>query len=519
MSRRTKLACGVTAVSVALAVAISPLTHATVTAAAQTSSTAVQAPDTWVTLVTGDRVLVRTTHGRTGVVVDPATRAGLMQFQQFTMDGDQYVLPTDAAALVRDGVLDRQLFNVTGLVRQGYDDAHAARVPLLVRYANTGTAKSAAAPVGAAVRRTLGHVAMKALDEKKGTAAWFWDHELTNRGKGMLARGRRLAGGIQRVWLNATVQASLDVSVPQIGAPSAWSRGLTGSGVTVAVLDTGIDANHPDFAGRVGPTKDFSGKGNVDDGSGHGTHVASIVAGSGAAADGTYKGVAPQATLAIGKVLDDAGEGSIDAVIAGMEWAASQSGAKIVNMSLGSRDPSDGTDPISAALNDLTNEYGTLFVAAAGNSGGDKAVATPAAADKALAVGSVSKKDVLSEFSSRGPRLGDGAVKPELAAPGEDIVAAFPAGGEPLGEPVGDAYQRLSGTSMAAPHVTGSAALLAPAAPGVEGGSAQGRADEHRRGDLRCRSERGRHRAGGRRTRHHPTGHRDRQRLDVPGLA
>jgi subtilisin family serine protease len=389
-----------------------------------------------------------------------------MRFQQFSRNGDQYVLPADVTGLVRDGSMDLELFNITGLVRQGYDDAHSASIPLLVRYADTKAAARAAAPAGAVVRRALAGVDMAALDEKKTMATRFWGQSLTVAGSATPRQvyARRLAGGIQRVWLNGKVRASLDQSVPQIGAPVAWSHGLSGTGVTVAVLDTGIDTHHTDFVGRISAVKDFSGKGSVEDGHGHGTHVASIVAGSGAASDGRYKGVAPDAALAIGKVLDDTGSGSFDAVIAGMQWAAADSGARVVNMSLGGY-PSDGTDPVSEAVNDLTTEYGTLFVIAAGNDGADEAVSSPAAADKALAVGSVSKSDVLSDFSSRGPRYGDGALKPDLTAPGEDIVAARPAGVDPLGEPVGEAYQRLSGTSMAAPHVAGSAALLAQEHP------------------------------------------------------
>ncbi|WP_171074943.1 S8 family serine peptidase [Nonomuraea basaltis] len=218
----------------------------------------------------------------------------------------------------------------------------------------------------------------------------------------------------------------------QIGAPAAWEQGLTGKGVTVAVLDTGIATDHPDLSGKIIKSQDFSGKGSVEDGNGHGTHVASVVAGSGAASDGRYRGVAPDASLAVGKVLDDTGTGTSDSIIAGMQWAAADARAKVVNMSLGGY-RTDGTDPMSEAVNALTREYGTLFVAATGNDGADEWVAAPAAADEALAVGSVSKSDVLSPFSNRGPRAGDGAAKPDLVAPGEGIVAARPADTPPLG--------------------------------------------------------------------------------------
>ncbi|GAA4715648.1 S8 family serine peptidase [Phytohabitans rumicis] len=400
-----------------------------------------------VTLITGDRVMLGT-GPQPPLRVEPANPLAPMRFAQFARHGDWYVIPGDAAALLRSGVLDRELFNVTGLVRQGYDDARTDALPLLV--------KDAKPPAGARPMRTLPKLGITAVSEPKKDAAALWS---TLRAGPATARG---SGA--RIWLNRRVHAALDVSVPRIGAPTAWQAGYRGRGVTVAVLDTGIAADHPDFAGRIGPTKDFSGKGSVADGNGHGTHVASTAAGSGAASDGKYQGVAPEATIAAGKVLDDSGSGTMDAVLAGMEWAAGEVGAKVVNMSLSSG-PTDGTDPVSAAVNELTNATGALFVTAAGNDGAEQGVSSPATADAALAVGSVSKEDVPSEFSNRGPRLGDFAVKPDLVAPGEAIAAARPAAVDPIGEPVGDAYQRLDGTSMATPHVAGAAALLAQQHP------------------------------------------------------
>ncbi|WP_290052376.1 S8 family peptidase [Amycolatopsis solani] len=391
---------------------------------------------TKITLVTGDQVLV----GGAAVPVLPAPRDRPVPFQRYVRHGDQYVLPGDAAGLVRAGRLDEQLFNVTGLLRQGYDDARTPHVPLLVRQA--GPALTARTGV-AARTSVLGYTA---LDEPKSGAAAFWNR--------LAAEPATLAAGDAKVWLNAKVRASLDQSVPQIGAPTAWQAGLTGRGVPVAVLDTGIDGTHPDLAGRVAVSKDFTGKGSAEDGQGHGTHVASTIAGSGAASGGKYKGVAPDASLAVGKVLDDSGDGTLDTVLAGMQWAVTEAHARVVSMSLGGG-PSDGTDPMSEAVNTLTRQYGTLFVIAAGNFGQDETVSTPAAADSALAVASVSKKDLLSPFSSRGPRTGDGAAKPDVAAPGEAITAAWPGGG----------YQALDGTSMATPHVAGSAAILAQQHP------------------------------------------------------
>jgi Subtilase family len=226
------------------------------------------------------------------------------------------------------------------------------------------------------------------------------------------------------------------------------------------VLDTGIDTTHPDLrGGKVVAEANFSEADSASDHYGHGTHVASILAGTGARSGGQRKGVAFEASLLNGKVLDDFGFGSESGIIAGMEWAASQR-ARVVNMSLGGW-PTDGTDPMSQAVTRLTNRYRTLFVVAAGNSGpGDQTVETPGVATAALTVGAVDAQDQLADFSSRGPRYGDYAMKPDITAPGVDIVAAR-AAGTALGEPVGQWYTTASGTSMATPHVAGAAAIMA----------------------------------------------------------
>ncbi|MFI1785109.1 S8 family serine peptidase [Streptomyces rubiginosohelvolus] len=143
-----------------------------------------------------------------------------------------------------------------------------------------------------------------------------------------------------------------------------------------------------------------------------------------------------------------------------------EQGADVVNMSLGSSGASDGTDPMSLALNDLSRRTGALFVVAAGNDGeqGPRTVGSPGAADAALTVGAVDRNDSLAPFSSRGPRPGDEAVKPDVTAPGVGIVAAR-AAGTAMGTPVDEHYVAASGTSMATPHVAGAAALLAQRHP------------------------------------------------------
>ncbi|GAA3485262.1 S8 family serine peptidase [Streptomyces yanii] len=362
--------------------------------------------------------------------------------------------------------LDRELFNVTKLVEYGYDDAHRPAVPLLATYGGVpgkaGKALKQAAPAGSVKADELPSANAVALHASKKKAATFW--EAVDDDSAAATTAPKLADGIKKLWLDKPVHVTLDQSVPQIGAPEAWADGYDGTGTKVAVLDTSIDPDHPDVAGRVKKTQNFTDDPDAVDHHGHGTHVASTIAGSGAASGGKYKGVAPGADLYIGKVLNSAGEGSDSGVMAGMEWAVAQ-GADVVSMSLGSAADSDGTDPLSQAVNQLTESSGTLFVIAAGNTGPAKGtVGSPGAAEDALTVGAVNKQDQLASFSSRGPVKDTFAVKPEITAPGVGIVAAR-AAGTAMGTPVDANYTSASGTSMATPHVSGAAAILAQRHP------------------------------------------------------
>ncbi|MBP2323412.1 subtilisin family serine protease [Kibdelosporangium banguiense] len=361
--------------------------------------------------------------------------------------------------------MDPELFDVKKLSKEGFGDAAEDKLPVVVSYDDT-------VPADAVTRRaddlpasdrtvTLPSVHAAAVQVNRTEANAFWK-ALAGEVSGDRAGARALGGGVTKLRLDRKVKASLDKSVPQIGAPEAWQAGLDGKGVTVAVLDTGIDAQHPDLAGKIADSRNFTTDPDSGDGYGHGTHVASIIAGSGAASGGRYRGVAAGVRLLNGKVLDSTGSGELSQLMAGMEWAAN-AGARVINMSLGGG-PSAGDDLISELVDKLTAETGALFVAAAGNSGGIAAVETPAAASSALAVGAVDKSDHLAGFSARGPRLGDAMVKPEIVAPGVNIVAARAAGTN-LGPVVGEKYTQLSGTSMATPHVAGAAALLAQKHP------------------------------------------------------
>ncbi len=388
-----------------------------------------------VTLVTGDHVTVREVGGHLVPQVTPGPGREHVHFATTADDDSLLVVPNDAWTAVRTGQVDRRLFDVAGLLRDGYGDARRGDIPLIVQGGPAATADAAV---------TLSSVDAVAVRQPKASTADFWT---TRKG---------------RVWLDGLRHPSLDVSVPQIKAPQAWEAGFTGAGVPVAVLDTGVDDTHPDLRRQVTATKNFTSDTSVRDTDGHGTHVASTIAGTGAASGGKYTGVAPGARLLVGKVCGGYGCPE-SAILAGMEWAAAN-GAKIVNLSLGGPDTA-GDDPLELAIERLSAEHGTLFVVAAGNDGGYGAetVSSPASADAALAVGAVDDEDAVAGFSGRGPRVHDAALKPEITAPGVEITAARSRFSGRGGRH--DRYVALSGTSMATPHVAGSAALLAQRHP------------------------------------------------------
>jgi len=259
---------------------------------------------------------------------------------------------------------------------------------------------------------------------------------------------------ILSVEFDAEVQASgkpassqpvqkLPWGVDRIDADLATNKG---AGVTVCIVDTGIDRSHPDLQANIAGGKNFVAKGTLVDSSkwsddnGHGTHVAGTIA----AIDNTIGvvGVAPQASLLVAKVLNRQGSGYLSDVIAGIDYCV-QSGAKVVSMSLGSN------SDVQAFHNavDVAYANGVLLVAAAGNDYGG-AVSYPAAYSSVVAVSATDSNDNLASFSNVGSKV-------ELAAPGVNVLSTWMGGG----------YNTISGTSMATPHVSGVAALAIQANP------------------------------------------------------
>ena len=443
-----------------LSAAAAPPTTVKTTAVAASPSTQT------VTLITGDVVHVTSVGGGHSSVDVVRPRGATGGVRTETIGKDLYVLPDETMPYLAADELDRRLFDVTSLISDGYDDQHSAGIPVILSYAaSTSVAKSKqVTPFGMTQVRKLASINSAALQADKVQARATWT--ALTRGSGVQpnllgahATPTRLADGVTKIWLDGKVHATLAQSTAQIGAPQAWAAGYDGTGVKVAVLDTGADQSHPDLAGRISEAVSFVPGETTADGNGHGTHTTSTVGGDGAASGGLEKGVAPGADLIIGKVLSDEGQGDDSWVIAGMQWAVGE-GAKVISMSLGGSDPSDGSDPMSQAVDQLSAESGALFVIAAGNTGSEASMSAPGAADAALTVGAIDSNDQLAGFSSTGPRYGDYALKPDISAPGVDILADLAGGSADTGY-----YTTMSGTSMATPHVAGAAAILAQEHP------------------------------------------------------
>jgi subtilisin family serine protease len=287
---------------------------------------------------------------------------------------------------------------------------------------------------------------------------------------------RRLPDVVE-IYLDVEMRATLDVSVPLVGAPAFWSAySFTGAGTVVAIIDTGVDYTHSDLGGCLGAAcKVLGGFDFVDDDSdpmdenGHGTHVASTAAGS-----GTLAGVAPDASILAYRVLDAGGFGDSSDIIAGIERAVdpdddgdTSDHADVINLSLGGT--GDPDDPTAQAV-DAATAAGVVVVAAAGNGYGFLTIHSPGAARTAVTVGATDDSDLLAVFSSRGPSAGIFAIKPEISAPGVDICAAQ-AAGTALGPGCVDStHIEIFGTSMATPHVAGAAALLRGVFPSLSPG-------------------------------------------------
>ncbi|HWO71087.1 MAG TPA: S8 family serine peptidase [Actinomycetota bacterium] len=273
---------------------------------------------------------------------------------------------------------------------------------------------------------------------------------------------------IFRIEQDFRVRATMDAADADFGTEAARAAfATTGDGVEVCVVDTGVSPGHEQLDGKA-PIPFFdavNGRTTAYDDNGHGTHVASIAVGDGVGGPDAarYGGVAPDAELAAAKVLNSSGSGSDSQVIAGVQWCAERPSTRVISMSLGTAQASDGRDSLSQAVNNAA-AAGKVVVVAAGNSGDDlTTVGSPGAAAGALTVGAAAEYSApvgapnhsdgvyLAFFSSRGPTV-DGRTKPDVTAPGVSITAAQ------AGTTAG--YATYSGTSMATPFVSGTVALM-----------------------------------------------------------
>ena len=230
---------------------------------------------------------------------------------------------------------------------------------------------------------------------------------------------------------------------------------LTGKGIGVAVLDTGIYP-HIDFDGRITGFRDFlQGKKQPYDDNGHGTHVAGIIGGNGKASQGRYCGIAPGCSLVSLKILDKRGNGNMKDVVKALRWLkmnGKQLGIRIVNISVGTVGKGDRNSALLIqGVEELWDE-GFIVVTAAGNMGPEPgSITAPGSSRKVITVGSSDLLDPTAGISGRGPTK-ECVCKPDILTPGVGIVACSP--GIPYG------YAVKSGTSMSTPRVSGAIALM-----------------------------------------------------------
>jgi len=395
-----------------------------------------------------------------------------------------------------------------------------------------------AAPASAGARpRSHGKLSPRARDEAKATgkanidvivrfrrnpgaaerslvAAFGGQIRLQHRSRWMTVRvpGNAVASlannpNVEFVAADAALASSMEVSRETAGLPSPVmpESALKGAGVTIAIVDSGV-ALHPeiqtlvasvDFVSGLDPT--FAPGGSVDP-NGHGTHVAGIMVGDGSHSDeGRLAGVAPEASLVSLRVLDDMGRGSSSTMLAALQWVLEhkdQYGIRVLNLSLGHPVyESADVDPLVQAVDELW-DAGVVVVCAAGNSGrdGHGTVTSPCNSRKVITVGALNDRktadltdDTVATYSSRGPTRLDLVAKPDLIAPGNRIVSTRSAGSYldtlfPGNRVAGDSSQpdvfehfELSGTSMAAPFVSGAAALMLEQEPSLNPGTVKAR--------------------------------------------
>lgn len=249
---------------------------------------------------------------------------------------------------------------------------------------------------------------------------------------------------VQQVLRPNELAETVDWGLAQYGIPKLWAA-TQGEGVTVGIIDTGCQLDHPDLAGAIKDARDFSRSwSGPEDKQGHGSHCAGVI---GARKDGKgIIGIAPRCSLLIAKGLGDDGSGGSRSIADAIDWCIVK-GADVISMSLGSPVPDQA---ILAAIQRAA-KAGIFVIAAAGNDGKANSVNYPARFRETIAVAAVDRDGRVAKFSSQGPQV-------DIAAPGEDILSCF----------LNSGYAKMSGTSMATPFVAGVVALAVARHKGIE---------------------------------------------------
>ncbi len=404
-----------------------------------------------VTLITGQTVTVVETTEDTKYRVDADLPMRVVETDRAT-----YVYP----AYVDFETFDRGLFNIDLLVQQGLADSESDSLPVIVETRGDAESADGSRPghveplddsVGVSKQRSLAEIsAVAARVDKRETKT--------------VARNFAQSDEVASVHLDVKYSLALDDVEDIVRVGTAREQyDVSGQGVNVSVIDSGINESHPDISGVV-LDEDFTDDGTpneTEDKIGHGTHVAGIVAGDGNASNGTYVGVAPNASLFDAKVFDEGGAYT-STIVDAMGWSV-DNGADVLTMSLGGDAKYErSNDPYTDAVNYAVRHDVTVVVAA-GNSGSEyETMQSPGIVKNAITVGASDKTGDVTGFSSRGPTPYGKYVKPDLVAPGRNVVSACAEGSsyEDYCTGPNDAYVSLSGTSMAAPVVSGVAALL-----------------------------------------------------------
>ncbi|BDG34285.1 S8 family peptidase [Saccharococcus caldoxylosilyticus] len=287
---------------------------------------------------------------------------------------------------------------------------------------------------------------------------------------------------VKKVYLNRKVSALLNNAVPSANAKHVTVNGttLSGKGVTIAIVDTGIYP-HPDLEGRIVEFVDFvNGRTAPYDDNGHGTHCAGDAAGNGRMSSGLYAGPAYEANVVGVKVLNKAGAGTLDTIIRGIEWCIQYNETNpnnkidIISLSLGGEPqpfPAENDDPLVQVV-EKAWDHGIVVCAAAGNAGPEyRTISSPGISDKIITVGALDDLDTaetraddkVADFSSRGP-TNYGVTKPDIVVPGVNIIS-LRAPRSTLDKyqkqsRIDQYYTSMSGTSMATPICAGIVALM-----------------------------------------------------------